>query len=130
MLSACETAVGKLQRGEGSLSLAHAFLQAGARGVIASLWSVNDEKTVVLFADPYVWSSPDGKPRSTCFHTRVLVDGVAPATALYEAKQHASSSKRGGTLGTQEPGLARQIDTSDPYCWAGFVYVGAVRSGR
>lgn len=130
VLSACETAVGKLQRGEGSLSLAHAFLQAGARGVIASLWSVNDEKTVVLFADPYVWSSPDGKPRSTCFHTRVLVDGVAPATALYEAKQHASSSKRGGTLGTQEPGLARQIDTSDPYCWAGFVYVGAVRSGR
>jgi CHAT domain-containing protein len=45
VLSACQTGIGKLRRGEGIISLSRAFAYAGAKGIIATLWSVNDEKT-------------------------------------------------------------------------------------
>ncbi len=45
VLSACETGIGKLQRGEGIISLARAFAYAGAISIVTSLWSVNDAKT-------------------------------------------------------------------------------------
>jgi CHAT domain-containing protein len=41
-LSACDTGVGKLQGEEGISDLAEAFLAAGARTVVASLWSADD----------------------------------------------------------------------------------------
>ena len=41
-LSACDTGVGKLQGEEGVSDLAEAFLSAGARTVVASLWSADD----------------------------------------------------------------------------------------
>lgn len=44
-LSACETGVGRIYRGSGSVSLAQAFLEAGARSVAVSLWSVYDAST-------------------------------------------------------------------------------------
>ena len=42
VLSACETAIGRLQRGTGLESLASAFQGAGARWVLASLWAIDD----------------------------------------------------------------------------------------
>jgi CHAT domain-containing protein/Tfp pilus assembly protein PilF len=42
-LSACETGIGKLQRGEGIISLARAFAYAGAGSIVTSLWDVEDE---------------------------------------------------------------------------------------
>jgi len=45
VLSACQTGIGKLQRGEGFISLSRAFAYAGAKSIVTTLWSVNDEKT-------------------------------------------------------------------------------------
>lgn len=42
VLAACRSQMGRALRGEGLLSLSRAFLQAGARGVVASLWDVAD----------------------------------------------------------------------------------------
>ncbi|AHW62220.1 CHAT domain-containing protein [Draconibacterium orientale] len=42
VLSACNTGVGKLQKGEGLMSLARGFLYAGCPSVIMSLWEVED----------------------------------------------------------------------------------------
>lgn len=53
VLSACETAVGKELRGEGLLSLNNAFLQAGSRSVMSTLWKVEDEASQKLMAAFY-----------------------------------------------------------------------------
>lgn len=48
VLSACQTAAGQLYRGEGILSVARAFQQAGAKTVVASLWNLDDRKAPAL----------------------------------------------------------------------------------
>lgn len=48
VLSSCRSALGEQLQGEGILGLAHAFFQAGARAVVASLWMLRDEEAAVL----------------------------------------------------------------------------------
>jgi CHAT domain-containing protein len=48
VLSACRTGEGEVIPGEGVVGLSWAFLRAGARGVAASLWSVEDRSTAEL----------------------------------------------------------------------------------
>jgi CHAT domain-containing protein len=47
-LTACSTGVGKQVTGEGVMGLGRAFQYAGARGVLMSLWSVDEASTVWL----------------------------------------------------------------------------------
>ena len=53
VLSACETGIGKLYRGEGISSLARGFSYAGSRSIITTLWKVNDEATAQIMAQFY-----------------------------------------------------------------------------
>ena len=66
MLAGCNTARGEQRAAEGVISVAHGFLTAGAASVIATLWSIDDEQSSILF------------PR---LH-RLLATGMAPADAL------------------------------------------------
>ena len=50
MLSACETATGRLTGNE-VMGLVRAFLHAGARSVIATHWKVEDQATAQLMAN-------------------------------------------------------------------------------
>ncbi len=49
VLSACQSASGGVLRGEGVMSLARAFFQAGASTVVGSLWFLDDQETRQLF---------------------------------------------------------------------------------
>jgi CHAT domain-containing protein/Tfp pilus assembly protein PilF len=53
VLSACETGKGRLYAGEGVTGLARAFLYAGSRGVVCSLWAVDDRETAALMTRLY-----------------------------------------------------------------------------
>lgn len=71
VLSACETGLGRLQNGEGVLGLTRAFHEAGARFVLSTLWSIDDEGT---------------KAFMDLFYAEVAA-GRAPAEALAAARQ-------------------------------------------
>ena len=70
VLSACRTGQGRLYNGEGVTGLARAFLYAGSRGVVSSLWSVDDRETSNLMTALY----------------RRLKQGRPSADALRDAK--------------------------------------------
>ncbi|MGB3800463.1 MAG: CHAT domain-containing protein [Lewinella sp.] len=53
VLSACETALGKLAIGETTMSLASAFAAAGARSTLTTLWQVDDAATKDLVVEFY-----------------------------------------------------------------------------
>jgi CHAT domain-containing protein len=108
-LSACETGLGASAGGEGLLGLQRAFQTAGARSVVASLWSVRDDAARSLMIDFYdnLW----GKKLS-----RLEALRQAQLTMLREG------IKRGLELEAGQP--ADQRRRLPPYYWAAFVLSG------
>lgn len=72
VLSACETAAGRLTTGEGPIGLSRAFIEAGSARVLASLWPVNDKATSILLQH---------------FYDSLLNQPVSPAEALRMAQK-------------------------------------------
>ncbi len=80
VLSACETGVPGADLPDEVTGLPAAFLQAGAAGVIGSLWAVNDPSTMMLMARFYdLWREHD----------------LPPAQALRQAQQWLRDSTNG-----------------------------------
>lgn len=73
VLSACETGLGPLARGEGVIGLSRGFLYAGASSVLVSLWRAADASTAALMTDLY----------------RGLLAGQPASQALRDAKLRA-----------------------------------------
>lgn len=78
VLSACETGLGKISKGEGIIGLTRALIYAGSNNLIVSLWRVNDASTSSLMAD---------------FYTNML-DGKGYAEALRSAKMQMINSEQ------------------------------------
>ncbi len=53
ILSACQTGLGKISKGEGVIGLSRALTYAGAKNIVVSFWSVADESTSKLMIDFY-----------------------------------------------------------------------------
>jgi len=79
VLSACSTGLGKDVRGEGLIGLTRGFMYAGASGVIASLWKVEDDATAELMKH---------------FYEALFQQGMSPAAALRHAQLTLSQNKR------------------------------------
>jgi CHAT domain-containing protein len=52
-LSACQTGLGKVSKGEGVIGLSRALVYAGAKNIMVSYWSVSDESTSQLMTGFY-----------------------------------------------------------------------------
>ena len=77
VLSACESASGSLLSGEGLQGLANAFLEAGARAVLATRWRLGDR---------------DGRAFLETFY-RALIDGHDAVGALGTARRQAIAKR-------------------------------------
>lgn len=99
VLSACEAGRGKLQKGEGIISLARAFAYAGCKSVVTTLWNAHDETTANI---------------SKRFHEH-LKDGLPTDEALRKAKLDFLDSELGSRY-------------EHPYYWANFILIGKAES--
>ena len=97
MLSACDTGLGEIKTGEGVFGLRRAFQVAGARTLIMSLWSVEDQATATLMTAFYR-SLTRRRP-------------TTPADALRSAQLRMLAAQR-------------ETGQGDPSAWAGFIAVG------
>jgi CHAT domain-containing protein len=96
VLSACETGIGKLSRGEGLLALSRGFIYAGAKNLLVSLWKVKDASTARLMREFYAG----------------MLAGQTKAEALRQAKLQLIKSE------SANPKFAM------PYYWAPFILIG------
>jgi CHAT domain-containing protein/predicted negative regulator of RcsB-dependent stress response len=97
VLSACDTGLGEIRAGEGVFGLRRAFQIAGARTVIMSLWSVDDEATRVWMRALY-----NGR----------LARRLDTADAVREASLSVLRQRRAAHQSTH------------PFYWAAFVAAG------
>ena len=63
VLSCCHSGRGKILKGEGVVGIARAFLAAGARSVLVTLWAIDDEATMV-FMESFYQHLKEGKTAS------------------------------------------------------------------
>lgn len=79
VLSSCNSGLGKDVKGEGFIGLTRGFMYAGASGVVASLWKVDDDATAELMKH---------------FYAGMFQQGLPPAAALRHAQMTLRSQKR------------------------------------
>ena len=94
VLSACNTGAGEFMNGQGVTGMSQAFILAGSKSVLVSLWSVASQATVKLMTEFY----------------EHLLQGTPKAEALRLAKLSVKNDFR-----------AR---TSHPFYWAPFILYG------
>lgn len=93
-LSACETGLGKISKGEGVIGLSRALVYAGARSIIVSFWNVADASTSQLMRE---------------FYTQLLAKN----------NNDFSSALRASKLE-----MINENSYASPYYWAPFVVLG------
>ncbi|MBC7696230.1 MAG: CHAT domain-containing protein [Burkholderiales bacterium] len=95
VLSACETANGDVEKGEGTISFNRHLYLAGIHSAITTLWKVDDEATASIIKSFY----------------RELLDGNSSIKSMHNAKLAYLSNPK-------------SVDDYDPYYWGGLIYTG------
>ncbi|MBL7969489.1 MAG: CHAT domain-containing protein [Prolixibacteraceae bacterium] len=82
VLSACETGSGKLQKGEGVMSMARSFIYAGCPSIVMTLWQVEDKSGAQIMEDFYYFISK-GKRKDVALRMAKLkhLDSSDPLTS-------------------------------------------------
>jgi CHAT domain-containing protein/tetratricopeptide (TPR) repeat protein len=129
VLSACQTGLGLTAGGEGVLGLQRAFLQAGVRTVVASLWRVDDAATSMLMEEFYANLWVRKLPKLEALRQAQLAvlnnPGLVTKRRAELAKQRGIDEKPdklpdGGRVARPGDGATR----SNPALWAAFVLSG------
>ncbi len=94
VLSACQTGLGKISKGEGVIGLSRALIYAGAKNIVVSFWAVADESTAQLM---------------TKFYQEVA---ARPSQDFNQSLQSAKIK------------MIEQKEFAKPFYWAPFVLIG------
>src|SRR5262245_22947509 len=98
VLSACETANGRIAPGEGVIGLSWAFFVAGTRATIVSQWKINSDSTAELMGN---------------FYKSLHTNRSDVSDRNSQALRNAALTMIHGTR------------YSHPFYWAGFVLIGS-----
>ncbi|WP_108802349.1 CHAT domain-containing protein [Aquimarina sp. Aq107] len=93
-LSACNTSIGKLQKGEGVMSLARGFFNTGANSVVSTLWKADDQSTQKIITNFYTY----------------LKKGKSKPEALRQAKLEYLKN--------------HSLSETSPYYWSSLILIG------
>ena len=96
ILSACETGLGKIMKGEGIVGLSRAFIYAGSQNLLVSLWKVADNSTSQMMVAFY----------------KLMLDKENANLNYAELLQKAKLS------------LIADKNYARPYYWAPFILIG------
>jgi len=102
VLSACETGIGKLHKGEGAMSIARGFQYAGAENLLFSLWQINDLSTSQIMQSFY---------------------------KNYKQNQSGFIANHNSKIEYLENSIISNSKKS-PYFWSAFVYYGSLESTK
>ena len=94
VLSACETAKGQQQGGEGTMSIARYFMYGGAAALVATRWQVNDQTTAFIMQNFY----------------KYIYEGKSIKQAMRQAQLNYLQQSAGAA--------------SYPFYWAAFMNIG------
>lgn len=102
VLSACETGIGKLNKGAGAMSIARGFQYAGAENLLFSLWQINDLSTSEIMQSFY---------------------------QNYSKNQSAFVANHNSKIEYLNNDTISNIKKS-PYFWSAFVYYGSLEKAK
>jgi len=138
-MRACETALGKFSGGEGYLGFSQALFLAGARGMVLSLWRVDDRAAALLMTRFYenMLGTPDGGVTKLS-----KVEALAEAKrwlrnlSANEVERLTADLPKGLPVGTRGVRRERQESATvtdgprpfeHPYYWSAFILIGDPR---
>jgi CHAT domain-containing protein len=139
-LSACQTGLGKHERGEGFMGFAQAVLLSGGRSVCLSLWHVDDAATALLMQRFYqnLLGRREGL-QGPLPKAQALAEAQAWLRTLPRAEAVKQTARLTGGVARAKgrparrllppvpepaPGQVEQPPYAHPYYWAAFVLIG------
>jgi len=111
ILSACETGIPGTKVPDEVINLPSGLLQAGAAGIVVSLWAVDDRSTMLLLSKFYeLWRTENTEPSEALRQAQIwLRDSTEVEIAPLLGKRPRNPTNR---------------PFSHPYYWAAFSYTG------
>ena len=135
VLSACETALPDARLPDEVIGLPNGILQAGAAGVAASLWLVNDFATALLMTKFYdLWRNTFPAPAKALYEAQKWIrDTTVEEKRSYlkslRANQSSIPTETASSLYNAFFDLilsnVEALNFEHPYYWAAFTYIGA-----
>jgi len=116
VLSACQTGRGEEVPGEGIIGLTRAFLHAGTRSVVVSLWNVADDATAAFMSRFYYYLLEENIDKAHALQ-RVRLDFLKSTVDEIESLRQDQESKS-----LSASSISRLI--AHPFFWAPFILVG------